>query len=241
MDWFVSLLTNTSGVGHIVMLYAFVIAMGIALGRVKIGGKKNGIALGVTFVLFVGILMGHLYKSAGVVSEEGFAAPGNVLTFIQDFGLILFVYCIGIQVGPGFMESFKTGGLKMNLIAIGVVLLNVTCCIALFFAVFYKGGSMVGENSHNLAMMVGVLCGAITNTPGLGAATEACSNIFGANAPSIANGYACAYPLGVVGIILAIVAVRFITRTSLKKEQEALEQEKAANPHATPHRMTLCN
>lgn len=241
MDWFVSLLTNTSGVGHIVMLYALVIALGIALGRVKIGGKKNGIALGVTFVLFVGILMGHLYKSAGVVSEEGFAAPGSVLTFIQDFGLILFVYCIGIQVGPGFMESFKTGGLKMNLIAIGVVMLNVICCIGLFFAVFYKGGSMAGENSRNLAMMVGVLCGAITNTPGLGAATEACGNIFGANAPSIANGYACAYPLGVVGIILAIVAVRFLTRTSLKKEQDALEQEKAANPHATPHRMTICN
>ena len=136
MDWFVGLLTNTSGVGHIVMLYAFVIAIGIALGRVKIGGKKNGIALGVTFVLFVGILMGHLYKSAGVVSAEGFAAPGNVLTFIQDFGLILFVYCIGIQVGPGFVASFKTRGLKLNLIAMGIVLLNVICCIGLFFLVF---------------------------------------------------------------------------------------------------------
>ncbi len=240
MEWFLSLLTNTSGVGHIVMLYAFVIAVGIALGRVKIGGKKNGIALGVTFVLFVGILMGHLHKSAGFVSEEGFAAPGNVLTFIQDFGLILFVYCIGIQVGPGFMESFKTGGIKMNLIAVGIVLLNVICCISLFFMIFYKGGSMAGENSRSLAMMVGVLCGAITNTPGLGAATEACSTIFGSSAPSIANGYACAYPLGVVGIILATIVVRYLTRTSLKDEQEALEQEKAANPHATPHRMTIC-
>ena len=220
------------------MLYAFVIAAGIALGRVKIGGK-NGIALGVTFVLFVGILVGHLYKSAGVVTADGLAAPANVLTFIQDFGLILFVYCIGLQVGPGFLESFKTGGLKMNLIAIGIVLLNVICCIGLFFIVFYKGGSMAGENSMNLAMMVGVLCGAITNTPGLGAATEACSTIFGAGAPSIANGYACAYPLGVVGIILATIAVRFLTRTSLKQEQDALEQEKAANPHATPHRMTI--
>ena len=102
--------------------------------------------------------------------------------------------------------------------------------------IFYNGGPMAGENSRNLAMMVGVLCGAITNTPGLGAATEACGNIFGASAPSIANGYACAYPLGVVGIILAIIAVRLLTRTSLKDEQEALEQEKAANPHATPHR-----
>lgn len=239
MDWFLGLLTNTSGVGHIVMLYAFVISTGILLGQLKIGGKKNGIALGVTFVLFVGILIGHLYKTAGVVSEEGFAAPGNVLTFIQDFGLILFVYCIGLQVGPGFIESFKTGGIKMNMIAIGIVLLNVICCIGLFFLVFYKGGGMAGENSYNLAMMVGVLCGAITNTPGLGAATEACTTVFGSSAPSIANGYACAYPLGVVGIILATIAIRFLTGTSLKKEQEALEQEKAANPHATPYRMTI--
>lgn len=239
MDWFLGLLTNTSGVGHIVMLYAFVISTGILLGQLKIGGKKNGIALGVTFVLFVGILIGHLYKTAGVVSEEGFAAPGNVLTFIQDFGLILFVYCIGLQVGPGFIESFKTGGIKMNMIAIGIVLLNVICCICLFFLVFYKGGGMAGENSYNLAMMVGVLCGAITNTPGLGAATEACTTVFGSSAPSIANGYACAYPLGVVGIILATIAIRFLTGTSLKKEQEALEQEKAANPHATPYRMTI--
>lgn len=239
MEWFLSLLTNTAGVGHIVMLYAFVIAAGIALGRVKIGGKKNGIALGVTFVLFVGILMGHIYTSAGIVSPEGYAAPGNVLTFIQDFGLILFVYCIGLQVGPGFVSSFKEGGVKMNSIAVGIVLLNVLCCIALFFAVFYKGGGMAGENSRNLAMMVGVLCGAITNTPGLGAATEACTTIFKDSAPSIANGYACAYPLGVVGIILATIAVRFLTGTSLKKEQEVLEAEKAANPHATPHRMTI--
>lgn len=239
MDWFLGLLTNTSGVGHIVMLYAFVIALGIMLGQLKIGGKKNGIALGVTFVLFVGIMVGHIYKSAGVVSDEGFAAPGNVLTFIQDFGLILFVYCIGLQVGPGFVESFKTGGIKMNMIAIGIVLLNVICCVGLFFLVFYKGGGMAGENSYNLAMMVGVLCGAITNTPGLGAATEACTTVFGSSAPSIANGYACAYPLGVVGIILATIAIRFLTGTSLKKEQDALEQERAANPHATPHRMTI--
>ena len=120
------------------------------------------------------------------------------------------------------MESFKTGGLKMNLIAMGIVLLNVLCCIGLFFLIFYNGGSMAGENSKSLAMMVGVLCGAITNTPGLGAATEACGSIFGSSAPSIANGYACAYPLGVVGIILAIIAVRLLTRTSLKEEQDAI-------------------
>lgn len=235
MDWLTKLFTDTDGVGHIVLLYAIVIAIGIILGRMKIGGKKNGISLGVTFVLFAGIVAGHF----------GFTGTTNVLTFIQDFGLILFVYCIGLQVGPGFVSSFKEGGVKMNMIAIGIVLLNVICCISLYYLVFYKSDAAPGVNNINLSMMVGVLCGAITNTPGLGAATEAVTSVaanggYGnAGAPIIANGYACAYPLGVVGIILATIAIRFLTGTSLKKEQEAIEQEKAANPHATPHRMTL--
>lgn len=229
MDWLQKLFTETDGIGHIVLLYAIVIAVGVFLGRMKIGGKKNGISLGVTFVLFAGIVAGHL----------GFTGTTNVLTFVQDFGLILFVYCIGLQVGPGFVSSFKQGGVKMNLIALGVIALNVLCCITLFYLLFYNGDAPKEENSSNLAMMVGVLCGAVTNTPGLGAANEACSTVFGSSAPSIADGYACAYPLGVVGIIMAIIAVRYLTRTSLKTEQDAIEQEKAANPHATPHRMTL--
>ncbi|MCQ2197111.1 MAG: putative transporter [Bacteroidaceae bacterium] len=234
MEWLQKLFTETDGVGHIVLLYAIVIAVGIFLGRMKIGGKKNGISLGVTFVLFAGIVAGHC----------GFTGTANVLTFVQDFGLILFVYCIGLQVGPGFVSSFKAGGVKMNLIALGIILLNVACCIILYFMIFYKGDAPEGENSQNLAMMVGVLCGAITNTPGLGAATEACSTVaanggFGESVPVIANGYACAYPLGVVGIIAATIVIRYITGTSLKKEQEAIEQEKAANPHAIPHRMTV--
>lgn len=236
MDWLSNLFTNTESVGHIVVIYALVISIGLLLGRIKVAG----ISLGVTFVLFAGILLGHVYHAAGIMSDVGgFAAPGNVLTFIQDFGLILFVYCIGLQVGPGFFESFKTGGMKMNAIAVGIILLNVACCIGLYFAVFYKGGPISGKNSIDLAMMVGVLCGAITNTPGLGAATEACNNIFGAGAPSIANGYACAYPLGVVGIILATILIRYLTRTSLNDAQKEIEDEKAANPHATPHRMTI--
>lgn len=248
MDWLQNLFTNTSGVAHIVLLYAIVIAVGISLGRLKIGGKKNGIALGVTFVLFAGILVGHLYKAslpAAALADGQYAVPENVMHFIQEFGLILFVYCIGLQVGPGFVSSFKEGGVKMNLIALGIILLNVTCCIALFFMVFYKSNALPGENNFNLAMMVGTLCGAITNTPGLGAATEACNTVNAAGGfgefglPAIANGYACAYPLGVVGIILATIVIRFLTGTSLKKEQEAIEQEKSANPHATPHRMTL--
>lgn len=234
MNWLQKLFTETDGVGHIALLYSIVITVGVFLGRMKIGGKKNGISLGVTFVLFAGIVAGHF----------GFTGTANVLTFVQDFGLILFVYCIGLQVGPGFVSSFKSGGIKMNLVALGIIMLNVICCIALYFMIFYKGDATDAENNNNLAMMVGVLCGAITNTPGLGAATEACSTVaasggFGETVPVIANGYACAYPLGVVGIIAATIVIRYITGTSLKKEQDAIEQEKAANPHAIPHRMTV--
>ncbi len=225
MDWLQSLFASTDSIAHIVMLYALVISVGIGLGRLKIGG----ISLGVTFVLFAGIVAGHF----------GFTGTYNVLTFIQDFGLILFVYCIGLQVGPGFFESFKKGGVQMNIMALSIILLNVLCCIGLYFLVFYDGKATDADNSSNLAMMVGVLCGAITNTPGLGAATEACNQIFGADAPVIANGYACAYPLGVLGIIGATIALRFLCRIKLKDEQQQIEEEQAANPHATPHRMTL--
>ncbi|MBR5467050.1 MAG: putative transporter [Bacteroidaceae bacterium] len=226
MDWLNSLITSTDSIGHIVMLYAGVISIGLALGRIKF----FGISLGVTFVLFAGILAGHI----------GLTGTTSTLTFVQDFGLILFVYCIGLQVGPGFFESFKKGGITMNLLAVGIILLNVLCCIGLFFLIFYDGNGMPGQNSHNLAMMVGVLCGAITNTPGLGAATEACNTVFGSEAaPLIANGYACAYPLGVVGIISATILIRILTRTSLTKEQKQIENEIAANPHVTPHKMTI--
>ncbi|MDE6634722.1 MAG: transporter, partial [Bacteroidaceae bacterium] len=196
MDWLINLFTDNDSIAHIVLLYALVISIGIALGRIKIGG----ISLGVTFVLFAGILAGHLELTGTT----------NILTYIQDFGLILFVYCIGLQVGPGFFESLRDAGIKMNLLAASIVLLNVACTIGLFFLIFWEGGPIVGQNARNLAMMVGVLCGAITNTPGLGAANEACSTVFGTDAPPIANGYACAYPLGVVGIILATIAIRMI-------------------------------
>ena len=225
VDWLQALFTSTDSVAHIVLLYALVISVGIGLGRLKLGG----ISLGVTFVLFAGILAGHV----------GFTGTPNVLTFIQDFGLILFVYCIGLQVGPGFFESFKKGGVQLNVMALGIILLNVLCCIVLYFLVFYDSKASDAANSSNFAMMVGVLCGAVTNTPGLGAATEACNQVFGPGAPTIANGYACAYPLGVLGIIGATIAIRFLCGISLKDEQKKIEEELAANPHATPHRMTL--
>ena len=225
MSWLHSLFFSSDSVAHIMLLYAIVISVGLGLGRIKVGG----ISLGVTFVLFAGILAGHF----------GFTGTLSVLNFVQDFGLILFVYCIGLQVGPGFFESFKKGGVQLNVMALSIVLLNVLCCIGLYYAVFYDSSASAAANSSGLAMMVGVLCGAITNTPGLGAATEACSQVFGSSAPAIANGYACAYPLGVLGIIGATIALRFLCRISLGDEQKRIEAEQAANPHATPHRMTL--
>ena len=222
MDWIINLFTNTESVAHIALLYAVVISVGILLGKIKIGG----ISLGVTFVLFAGIVAGHI----------GFTAPSNILSFIQDFGLILFVFCIGLQVGPGFFESFKKGGVTLNLLSTTTVLLNVAVMFVCYFIFFDTG------DKTNLPMMVGTLYGAVTNTPGLGAANEALESVWTASdgtIPQIASGYACAYPLGVLGIIGATIAIRFITRIKLSDEEEELKEEEAENPHAKPHQMHL--
>ena len=221
MNWLQQLLFDSDSIAHIVLLYTAVISLGIYLGKIKF----FGISLGVTFVLFAGILAGHF----------GFTGTVSTLNFLQDFGLILFVYCIGLQVGPGFFESFKKGGVTLNLLATGIVVLNIAVMLVLYFCVFDT------SDPHNLPMMVGVLCGAVTNTPGLGAATEALTQIFrdGQPIPQIASGYACAYPLGVVGIIAATIAIRYICRVSLKKEEEDILAQQAENPHAKPHRMTV--
>lgn len=215
MDWLQNLLFDENSIAHIVLLYSFVIAVGVLLGKIKF----FGVSLGVTFVLFTGIVCGHF----------GFTGNTQILTFLQDFGLILFVFCIGLQVGPSFFSSFKKGGVAMNLVAIGIVALNIVVAVALYY----------GLNGRiELPMMVGILCGAVTNTPGLGAANEALSQL-NYNGPQIAMGYACAYPLGVLGIIGSIIAVRYICRINLKKEEEELVQQEAANPHLTPRMMHL--
>ena len=222
MDWIINLFTNTESVAHIALLYAIVISIGILLGKIKIGG----ISLGVTFVLFAGIVAGHI----------GFTAPVNILSFIQDFGLILFVFCIGLQVGPGFFESFKKGGVTLNLLSTSIVLLNVGVMFACYYIFFDT------NDKTNLPMMVGTLYGAVTNTPGLGAANEALESVWkstNGTMPQIASGYACAYPLGVLGIIGATIAVRFLTGTKLTEEEEVLKEEEAENPHAKPHQMHL--
>lgn len=222
MDWIIKLFTDTDSVAHIALLYSIVIAIGIILGKIKIGG----ISLGVTFVLFAGIVAGHI----------GFTAPVNILSFIQDFGLILFVFCIGLQVGPGFFESFKKGGVTLNLLATTTVLINVAVMFACYFIFFNT------SDKSTLPMMVGTLYGAVTNTPGLGAANEALESVWqdsDGSMPQIAAGYACAYPLGVLGIIGATIAVRFLTGTKLANEEEELKEEEAENPHAKPHQMHL--
>ena len=228
MDWFVSLFSNTESVAHIALLYAIVIAIGVYLGKIKV----FGISLGVTFVLFAGIVIGHLYKYYCPASP--FAAPESTLTFIQDFGLILFVFMIGLQVGPGFFESFGKAGVKMNALAASAILLNILVMFACYFIFFYSKHQV-----YDLPMMVGTLYGAVTNTPGLGAANEALTSVFGSDAPMIASAYACAYPLGVLGIIGAIILVRYICRVKLEKEEEELAAMEEGNANKKPYKMHL--
>jgi putative transport protein len=220
MDWLINLFTNQESVAHIALLYAIVIAVGVLLGKIKV----MGISLGVTFVLFAGIVAGHV----------GFTGPTPILTFIQDFGLILFVFCIGLQVGPGFFESFRKGGVTLNLLSTSAILLNIAVMFACYFLFFDT------TDPFNLPMMVGTLYGAVTNTPGLGAANEALTSVFqNGNVPQIASGYACAYPLGVVGIIGATIAIRYICGVDLDAEEEQLSEAEAENPHAKPYQLHL--
>ena len=197
MEWFNELIFGT-GIGHSIMLLAICIVCGILLGRIKI----LDISLGITFVLFVGILMGHL----------GITMDAEVMHFMKEFGLILFVFSLGMQVGPGFFSSFKQGGITLNLLATGVVLLGVIITVALHFI-----------TGLPMQTMVGILSGAVTNTPGMGAAQTAFADMGIASDNSIALGYAVCYPLGVVGIILAIVSIRYIFRVSFDKEQQELD------------------
>ena len=219
-DWLINLFTTTDSVAHIVLLYAIVIAVGVYLGKIKIGG----ISIGVTFVLFAGIAAGHI----------GFTAPTNILSFLQEFGLILFVFMIGLQVGPGFLESFRKGGITLNLLSTIMVVLNVIVMFACYYIFFDT------SDPKNLPMMVGTLYGAVTNTPGLGAANETLYSIFDkGEVPQIASGYACAYPLGVLGIIGATIAIKYIFGIKLEKEEEELAKEEEDNDDVKPHFMDL--
>lgn len=204
MDWITELLFpgNTS-IGSTLVLYSFVIAAGIFLGKLKVGG----VSLGVTFVLFMGILMGHF----------GYTVDASTLKFVREFGLILFIFSIGLQVGPGFFSSFKKGGMTLNGLAVLMIALNVVIVLL----IYYLG------NVHDISALVGVMSGAVTNTPGLAAAQQTISSMAGGaeQANLMASGYAAAYPLGVVGIIAAMFIIKAIFKIKVDDEIKELETE----------------
>lgn len=200
MDWLNSLFFGT-GVPHSIFILTLAIACGISLSHRL---KFKGITLGITWILFCAIAMSHF----------GMHLDPMVETFAKDFGLILFVYSIGLQVGPSFFSSFGKGGIKLNMLALSIVLLG---CVTAYVISLLSG--------VDIATMTGVLFGAVTNTPGLGAAQQAFSDITGASNPNIASGYAMAYPLGVVGIIAVILAMRWFFRIKLDKEEARVMAE----------------
>ena len=203
MNWINDLLWG-EGIGHSILLLSFVIAAGIQLGKIKV----FGVSLGITLVLFVGIILGHF----------GFTINHNVIHFFKEFGLILFLYSVGMQVGPGFFSSFKQGGITLNMLACGIVFLGVLTAVILHYA-----------TGIPMPTMVGILSGAVTNTPGLGAAQQAFSDMHGVSDNTIALGYAVAYPLGVIGIILSIILIKYIFRVSFDKENEQLNSEDSSH------------
>ncbi|MBQ4139563.1 MAG: transporter, partial [Muribaculaceae bacterium] len=216
MDWILDLFTG-NGVAHSIFIYSLVIAAGVILGKVKI----FGISLGATFVLFVGLLAGHL----------GCEIDPGTLKFIQEFGLILFIFSIGLQVGPSFFSSFKHGGLTLNVLAIAIIALNIIVALAIFIV----------DPSLKAHELVGILSGAVTNTPGLGAAQQTLieTQPGGATAmnEAMSMGYAAAYPLGVVGIILSMIVVKSVFKIGVDKEASEIEDEKT-NSQLQPHIVT---
>ena len=200
MNWLNSLFFGT-GVPHSIFILTIAIAVGIYLSHRL---KFKGITLGITWILFCAIAMSHFGMHLDPVVE----------TFAKDFGLILFVYSIGLQVGPSFFSSFGKGGIKLNMLAISIVLLS---CVVAYLIHLFSG--------EDIATMTGVLFGAVTNTPGLGAAQQAFTDITGEQNANIASGYAMAYPLGVVGIILSLLTMRWFFRIKLDKEEQRIADE----------------
>jgi len=200
MDWLIELIWNNS-VAHTIFLIGIVIAGGVWLGKIKIGG----ISLGVTWVLFVGLIVSHF----------GMTVDAEILHFIKEFGLILFVYSVGLQVGPSFFSSFKKDGLRLNSLAAAIVFLGVGVAVLFYYT-----------TDLPISTIVGILSGAVTNTPGLGAAQEAYTQVHGSPVdPTIALGYAAAYPLGVLGIIGGIVLIRSIFQIKMEEEAKRIEKK----------------
>ncbi len=218
MTWIKSLLFDTESIAHLLLLYSFVIAVGVLLGKLKF----RGISLGVAFILFTGIAVGHF----------GFTGNLKTIGFVQDFGLILFVYSLGLQVGPSFFTSFRKGGMRMNRLAACMVLLNIAVAIGVYFLMFDR------SDPDSFAMLVGVLSGAVTNTPGLGAAEEALRQT-GNTGVEIASGYACAYPLAVLGVIMVPMIVKWICRIRDNEENEQLASQEVVDTSQKPMRQYI--
>ena len=218
MDWIRTLLFDTESIAHLLLLYSFVIAVGMLLGKLKF----RGVSFGVAFVLFTGIVVAHF----------GFTGNIKTISFVQDFGLILFVYSLGLQVGPSFFSSFAKGGVQMNRLAVLMIFLNIVVAVGAYFLFFDR------TDPDSFPMLVGVLSGAVTNTPGLGAAEEALRQIGGSNA-DIANGYACAYPLAVIGVIMVPMIVKAICRVKDDKENAQLESMKQQDTSTKPMKQYL--
>ncbi len=197
MNWLNELIFGT-GIAHSMFVFALVISIGIVLGRIKI----FGVSLGITWILFVGIAFGHF----------GLLIDPDILHFMKEFGLILFIYSIGMQVGPSFFSSFKQGGLTLNMLAASIVFLGVITTYVIHLI-----------TNLPISTMVGILSGAVTNTPGLGAAQQTFFDTTGTSDPTISMGYAVAYPLGVVGIILSLILFRYIFKINFEKETKALD------------------
>lgn len=218
MNWIKTLLFDTESIAHLLLLYSFVIAVGILLGKLKF----RGVSFGVAFVLFTGIVVAHF----------GFTGNIKTISFVQDFGLILFVYSLGLQVGPSFFSSFLKGGVRMNRLAVLMIALNIVVAICVYLLLFDR------TDPDSFPMLVGVLSGAVTNTPGLGAAEEALRQIGGSSA-DIANGYACAYPLAVLGVILVPMIVKAVCRIKDDRENEQLESMKQEDTSTKPMKQYL--
>lgn len=229
MEWLIQLLSpGNVSLASTVLLYSFVIFAGVYLGKIKF----FGVSLGVTFVLFVGIVMGHF----------GYAAQADTLHFLREFGLILFIFSIGIQVGPSFFSSFKEGGVRLNLLAMLGILLNVGVMLAIYFI---QGGA---SGATSIEELVGVMSGAVTNTPGLGAAQQTILQVNPADqdaayrlSQEMSMGYAAAYPLGVIGIIVTMLLLKSVFRVNVDEEIKNVEEDNDKSqlkPHIVTFRVT---
>ncbi len=225
MEWLIELLSpGNLSLAATILLYSLVIFAGIYLGKIKI----MGVSLGVTFVLFVGIFLGHL----------GYVVNSDTLHFLREFGLILFIFSIGMQVGPGFFSSFKEGGVRMN----GLAMIGIGLNVALTIAIYYlQGGS---EGATSISQMVGIMSGAVTNTPGLGAAQQTVLQVDPTAydiSQQMSMGYAAAYPLGVIGIIVTMLVIKAVFKVDVDNEIREVEEEKTDSqlaPHVVTFKLT---